>query len=329
MHFSDEYFCGEERLGFYIRPMMKHYWAAHIEVISELTRVCEKLGICYFADYGTLLGAVRHRGFIPWDDDVDVCMLRGDYNYFREHAPEEFENGIMIYNDRKTALAPLRIINTYAPHIDEDFLEKYHGCPHSAGIDIYVLDRLPKDNREWDAFRELHQSIKYAAQRTDNKFMSKEEHDRRYTQDAYDEEGFEELLNVIERATSVKLLRDNNLSNQLTDLLDRVQGMYWNDGSKEVVYMHGWARGARTPLPDTYYKPYTRLPFENIKIMAPGEYEKVLIERFGKDYTIPVQEVSAHEYPGYRNSQELLIDIFSQCGLMPPENLIDEMLLEE
>ena len=96
MIFEESYFRGEEKNGFYIRPMMKRYWAAHQEVILEFDRVCKKLGVEYYADFGTLLGAVRHRGFIPWDDDVDVCMLRGDYNRFRELATKEFQYGIML-----------------------------------------------------------------------------------------------------------------------------------------------------------------------------------------------------------------------------------------
>lgn len=328
MDISEEYFAEEEREGFYIRPMIKRYWAAHLEVISELNRVCDKLNISYFADYGTLLGAVRHQGFIPWDDDVDVCMLRGDYNIFREKAPSEFRYGIMLYNDRKTALAPMRIINTYAPQISKEFLDRYHGCPHSAGIDIYVLDRLPKSEDERDHLRELHQCIKYAAQRTDSIYMSKEEHEQRYTSDAYKDEEFENLLGVIEKATKTKLNRDGNLAAQLTDLLDKVQSSYCGMKDGDVVYMHGWARGARIPLPENYYLPAVELPFETIKIKAPRMYAEILKERFGDDYMTPIKQGSAHEYPGYKKSQIILCDTFAKCGITPPANLIDELIME-
>ncbi len=327
MYFEDEYFKSEERDGFNISSMMKRYWASHIEVLSEFERVCNKIGVIYYADYGTLLGAVRHKGFIPWDDDMDICMLRGDYDRFRTLAPEEFQDGVMIYNNMATSLAPLRVVNTCAPMISEDFLVKYHMCPHSTGIDIYVLDKLPDSEQERKEFRELHQCIKYAAQRTDKAFMSEAEHKAIYANDAYSEEEFEHLLAIIEQVTGIKLDRAANMSVQLTNILDKVQSRYWETDSKEVVYLHGWARGARKPQPIKLYGEGVRLPFENIDIMAPEQYNDILIERFGENYMIPLREGAGHEYPGYRRSQQILIDTFAKCGLQVPDFLLDSEII--
>ena len=59
-----------------------------LELMDELDRVCREQGITYFLAYGSLLGAVRHGGFIPWDDDIDVGMLRPDYERFLKVAPK-------------------------------------------------------------------------------------------------------------------------------------------------------------------------------------------------------------------------------------------------
>ena len=64
----------------------KHFVA---EVLSQVSAVCKKHGIPYYAAYGTLLGAIRHKGFIPWDDDIDVGMLRADFDRFLEIADAE------------------------------------------------------------------------------------------------------------------------------------------------------------------------------------------------------------------------------------------------
>ena len=75
MEFSHEYFDDEIREDFYVSGLMKRVWAANLEVMSDVAKVCEKHNIRWFADYGTLLGAVRHGGCIPWDDDLDVGMF--------------------------------------------------------------------------------------------------------------------------------------------------------------------------------------------------------------------------------------------------------------
>lgn len=98
--FDDSYFLGETRDGFYIEPMMKCAWAAQLEVMCVIKQICEKYDIPYFAYYGTLLGTIRHKGFIPWDDDMDICMLRKDYQRFLEvtlgSLPESIISTVLI-----------------------------------------------------------------------------------------------------------------------------------------------------------------------------------------------------------------------------------------
>ena len=60
-----------------------------LEILMELDRFCQENEICYFLAYGTLLGAVRHKGFIPWDDDVDVWLMRNDYERLRTKWKEK------------------------------------------------------------------------------------------------------------------------------------------------------------------------------------------------------------------------------------------------
>ncbi|MBQ3787039.1 MAG: LicD family protein, partial [Lachnospiraceae bacterium] len=93
MNHTTEFFRDEVRNGFYIPTAIKQAWACILDVLKEIDDICRRHDIRYFADWGTLLGTVRHGGFIPWDDDLDICMLRDDYVRFRQVADAELPEG--------------------------------------------------------------------------------------------------------------------------------------------------------------------------------------------------------------------------------------------
>lgn len=146
--FPENYFDAEERCGFKISHMMKCVWAAQLEVLLVIDEICKKHNLQYYAYFGTLLGAVRHKGFIPWDDDMDIAMKREDYIrffiYAKEELPEEFRI-LSPYTEVEWGESFSRIVNSDNISVSEERLKKFHGCPFSVGIDIFPLDFLPKD----------------------------------------------------------------------------------------------------------------------------------------------------------------------------------------
>ena len=145
-NFPPNYFQGEIRDDFYIEPMMKCAWAAEIEVLEVVAEICNRHNIQYFADYGTLLGAVRHKGFIPWDDDLDIGMLRDDYNKFLQIAPAELSSFFelkSLYNDPEHDNVKARIITGRSMNFSKEYLDKFHNCPYVVGIDIFPIDYIP------------------------------------------------------------------------------------------------------------------------------------------------------------------------------------------
>ena len=90
LHFEEDWFRDEEREGFLVTEEVKRGWAAQLVIVKEIEEVCKKYGLQYFTAWGTTLGAVRHHGFIPWDDDLDICMKRGDYMKFLSVWRKEF-----------------------------------------------------------------------------------------------------------------------------------------------------------------------------------------------------------------------------------------------
>ena len=73
------------------KSVLRRLQQTEFEILKEFDRICKKHNIQYFLDSGTALGAARHKGFIPWDDDIDVGMLRSDYEHFLEICPKELE----------------------------------------------------------------------------------------------------------------------------------------------------------------------------------------------------------------------------------------------
>ena len=73
-----EFYKEEVRCGYTVNEKTKRVWAVQLEMLDEVERICKANGLKYFADSGTLIGAIRHEGYIPWDDDIDLVMLRED-----------------------------------------------------------------------------------------------------------------------------------------------------------------------------------------------------------------------------------------------------------
>ena len=81
---NNEFYEDEVIEGFYVPAMLKKAWGAQLSVLEETDRICARHNIPYFADWGSLLASIRHSGYIPWDDDLDISMRRKDYERFFE-----------------------------------------------------------------------------------------------------------------------------------------------------------------------------------------------------------------------------------------------------
>ena len=150
----EKFFEGEERSGYYVSPLMKKVWAVQLDLLAEFSRVCEKHNLKWWMEAGTLLGAVRHRGFIPWDDDSDVIMMRKDFDRLLEIAESEFKKPYFLRSWRSGENIPLaRFINEDTTLLPYDSLitlrdEKKVSGYRCICLDVCPLDNLPDDERE-------------------------------------------------------------------------------------------------------------------------------------------------------------------------------------
>lgn len=125
--------------------MLRQLQMIQLEMLTEVDRICKKCGIKYNIIAGTLLGAVRHGGYIPWDDDADVAMLRPEYEKFRKACKRELDTSRFIFQDHRNTqgyrwgYGKLRRKNTL-------FLREHQEhMPYMQGvfIDIFPLDGVP------------------------------------------------------------------------------------------------------------------------------------------------------------------------------------------
>ncbi len=137
----------EVRCGYEIPTEMKKVWAIEMDLFRAISEVCEKHGLRYWVTYGSLLGAVRHRGYIPWDDDFDIMMPRADYQKLIR-LQDEFKDPYFFQTtqndeDYYSSFARLRNSNTTGILVSPN-----NTCNNGIYIDIYPLDGAPKKGLE-------------------------------------------------------------------------------------------------------------------------------------------------------------------------------------
>ncbi len=120
---------------------LKGLHECELNILKEVTRVCKKLNIKYYLDGGTMLGAIRHQGFIPWDDDIDVFMLREDYERFLIEAPKHLNKKYFLqtYNSDKNYLNSFAKMRNSETTFIEKTVKKVNSN-HGVYIDIFVYD---------------------------------------------------------------------------------------------------------------------------------------------------------------------------------------------
>ncbi len=149
-----------------------------LKILKEIDRVCKEHKLTYWIDFGTLLGAVRHEGFIPWDDDIDICMVRDDYERFVE---------IFNKNTKDTKLKA----NLFIDKVGEVFIKVAHiDTPELLFVDIFPIDYL---------YKEMNDSEKFDFSNTIKKIQKQIRRCK--------------FKNINERKNIFSKLRDDNISN--------------------------------------------------------------------------------------------------------------------
>lgn len=153
----------------------EEYKAAVLGVLKRIHEVCVANNIRYTVTYGTLLGAVRHHGFIPWDDDIDVCIPREDYSKFKKAFPSKDKRYYILDQDNSK-----NYFNNFSRACDKSMILKLDGVTGidnlGAFVDVFFLDKWPDSKKEQEKYqkqvRKAYYNVIYALPHSSIKTIS-------------------------------------------------------------------------------------------------------------------------------------------------------------
>ena len=245
----------ETRLGYTISPKMKEIWSLQLQMTKYILDVCKKNNLRIWADGGTLLGAVRHHGYIPWDNDIDLLMPREDYDKLVLLSKKEFKSPYFFQ----------------CAYTDTDFHQGIF-------VDIFCYDSIPNI---------LDEKWKKKLKRAD-----KIEHILGFCN--YTFSFFLNPKNVLSRLRYLYLKYTNQTLSLFHEYEELFRECHWEDSDYFGCPAFDRNNASKTTKKKEWYRETIILPFEDIEIPVPIDYDKVLRKQYGDDYMTPIHYSSLH-----------------------------------
>lgn len=261
-------FCPKKSAAEYqVSDKMKQVWRRELEMLDEFDRICRKHGLKYFLVHGSLLGAVRHGGFIPWDDDLDVAMPREDYDRFLETAKVELSAPLSLHTPATEqelfwgGYARIRNEQTTAIEVRE----LRHQGNLGIWVDVLPLDVCTSDEKK---FEKKEKQI-----RSSQRLLLAKIYGRDYA--TYADMG-------VLRWRWYRLRARIHSHAALCRRLERAQRMYTDEESKDVAFFTGYEKHRILNAAD--FAETVPVEFEGRKLPAPKGWKNYLFAELGRDY---------------------------------------------
>lgn len=251
-----------------------------LDILSAVDAFCKENSINYSLSDGTLIGAIRHKGYIPWDDDIDISMTREDYDKFEKLFPFELDDKYQLIslNRDNNWLRPYPIIVDNRTLMVEETREKAHGV----GIDLFPVDDVPDD------LEDCHRYLR--------------------------------RLKLLSQLRAIKLLKwrqGRSLINNL--LLYLLKGCLFFISTKRLVrycnrfaqinngknfsmcYQNSFGVYGKSPFSKSVFKDYIKVPFEDRHFMCFRNYDEYLCNTYGDYMTLPPieEQCSTHSFVAF------------------------------
>jgi phosphorylcholine metabolism protein LicD len=314
---SMDFFRDEVRNGFFIPTAVKQAWAAQLQVLDVIETICRKHDITYFADWGTILGTVRHGGYVPWDDDMDICMKREDYTRFKEAAKTELPKDFRIHDYEHQEdhwLFLSRVANSVHINFEPEHMKQFHNFPYIAGIDIFVLDYLYKDEQQE---KQRCEEVKHIIAVADSIIAGEIAQPVKEANLIQLEEKYHKTFN--------RKLDNRHMGIELYRLAEEQMARVPKEESDRMTQIFPWGLLGNRGQDREYYEKFVRLPFENTTMPVPADYHRILSGKY-HDYFKIHKVWSGHDYPYFEGQRKNLQAV---ADFKLPEFTFDKAMLRQ
>ena len=250
-----------------------------LEILLEVDVFCRKNNIKYFLTGGTLLGAIRHKGFIPWDDDIDIALLRCDYDFFVDHfeSSKKYHKVLSLEKDKKYNYPFAKIV--------DDRVVLVENIPGATEIGAY-LDVFPLDNCQGLTYEEACKNIDQ---------MNLMRWIRNFKIISFNRKRslwknlvlfFGKCLTLFVSRRSIAFKISHRAQKDKNSSCEFVAGLV------NTTYGHGEV------LPKEYYEKVVDVEFEGYKFEAPHAYDAILKSYYGDYMELPPKEkrITHHDF---------------------------------
>ena len=257
-------------------PTLRKLQLQEVKCLKELKRICEENNIKYFLIGGTLIGAVRHKGFIPWDDDIDVGMVRSEYDKFCKICPEKINKELFYFQipelekgNADFEIARIRLNGTHFVQRHRTKLKNSHdGC----FIEILPYDDLPPTKFKCNVYHKYFRIMK--------RVVGCRMHYGYYINNPVKRFIFHTGI-FVSRIIPLKILYKQMLNYHLK---------YYNTNSEKVFLLAGAYDWKRESHLRSTVSEFTTLEFEGETYNVPKDYDLFLREQYGDYMTPPPKE---------------------------------------
>lgn len=248
------------------------------EILDEIVRICDKHKITYYLVGGTLLGAIRHKGFIPWDDDLDIAMPRKDYNRFKEICKVELSKKYFLQN---LETEPLYFLAHIKMRKNNTIFEEPHMISLNAHkgifVDIFILDNADKQdsflqNIQANIFMKINSMIRY-----------------KVIINSYEHKTFKQKIILL--FLSIFSLK------YLSKIQQKLMALNKDDKSEYYVNLGSQYGYKKQTMPKNKYYPPTKVEFEGKRYNVPKDWDYFLTRIYGDYMKIPQKEKRINHNP--------------------------------